>query len=127
MAERMELKPGLRMLVLNMPDEYPALVGSLPEGIVLDGSPTTSPLGYDVVHLFATLRHELDAVLPTVRYVLAEEGAIWVSWPQEGSGMATDVDEAAIREVAQARGLRAGTPVAVDAHWYGMQLLREVA
>jgi hypothetical protein len=48
---------------------------------------------------------------------------IWVSWPKKASGVATDITEDTIREVALPMGLVDVKVCAVDATWSGLKLV----
>ena len=54
---------------------------------------------------------------------LAPDGVIWVSWPKKASGVATDITEDTIREVALPMGLVDVKVCAVDATWSGLKLV----
>jgi hypothetical protein len=54
--------------------------------------------------------------------VLAD-AAVWVSWPKKSAGVATDVTEDVIREVALPLGFVDVKVCAVDAVWSGLKLV----
>ncbi len=57
---------------------------------------------------------------------LASAGMLWVSWPKKSSGVATDLDENAIREIGLATGLVDVKVCAVTAVWAGLKFVRRV-
>ena len=60
-AEKLGIKPGMSMAVLNAPANLEALLGELPDGVV-----TTRRLGghRDLVVIFVTSRTSLPGFLP---------------------------------------------------------------
>ena len=57
-----------------------------------------------------------------LRKLLADTGVLWVSWPKKSSGVATDVTEDVIREVALPLGFVDVKVCAVDETWSGLKL-----
>ena len=77
----------------------------------------------DIVHLFATKRRDLAAALASFRARMRPDAAIWVSWPKKSSGVATDITEDTIREIALPMGLVDIKVCAVDEVWSGLKLV----
>src|SRR5439155_25883958 len=75
------------------------------------------------VHLFATRRSELATQLSILRRKIAEDAALWVSWPKKSSGVATDITEDVIRAVALPLGFVDIKVCAVDQIWSGLKLM----
>ena len=61
--------------------------------------------------------------LASLRKSLAQDGALWVSWPKKASGVPTDITEDVIREVALPLGFVDIKVCAVDATWSGLKLV----
>jgi hypothetical protein len=81
----------------------------------------TAPL--DVILWFVTTRAELETRLAACRERLAENGGLWVAWPKRSSGVATDVHEQVIRDVALPTGLVDNKVCAIDETWSGLRLV----
>lgn len=79
--------------------------------------------GIEFVHLFSTSAAELKAKLKAYRRSIAPHGVVWVSWPKKSSGVATDITEDTIREVALPTGLVDIKVCAVDETWSGLKLM----
>ena len=75
------------------------------------------------MHLFTASAAELADQLRALKADLAPDGVIWVSWPKKASGVATDITEDTIREVALPMGLVDVKVCAVDATWSGLKLV----
>jgi hypothetical protein len=79
--------------------------------------------GMEFVHVFCADCAALAAKLRTYRSRIAPAGVIWVSWPKRASGVATDITEDRIRELALPIGLVDIKVCAVDQTWSGLKLM----
>jgi hypothetical protein len=121
LAEKLGLAPGMRGAVLGAPSGY---VASLAGAGASLGAALAADLSF--VQLFVTRRAELEAALPDALASLTERGALWVSWPKRSSGVATDLTEDVIREVALPLGIVDVKVCAVDVVWSGLKLVRRL-
>ena len=97
LPQKLGIKPGTIVVAIDAPENYRKLLGQIPSGVNF----ATRPVGNTkFVHLFATRRGELAKQLSILRRKIAEDAAIWVSWPKKSSGVVTDVTEDVIRAVA---------------------------
>lgn len=119
LPKKLGLKESTRLVVLNEPDEYAALLGALPPGLERQRalSKTTN-----LVHLFVTKRQDLVRSLAALRSTLDAEAAIWVSWPKKSSGVPSEISEDSIREVALPLGFVDIKVCAVSEVWSGLKL-----
>ena len=120
LVEKLGIKAGQRIAVLNAPGGYERTLGQLPQGVSvargLDG-----PL--DFIHFFTTSRAHLAAELPRLRGALAQNGALWVSWPKGASKVPTDLNENVVREIGLANGVVDVKVAAVDEVWSALKLV----
>lgn len=75
------------------------------------------------MHLFVTKLKSLETALPRLRRSVPPACAVWVSWPKQASGVATDVDENLVRAAALPLGFVDIKVCAVDAIWSGLKLV----
>jgi len=120
LAKKLGIVAGTRIFLSGAPKNYLALVAPVPEGarIVRKIDDAT-----DVVHLFATERARLAALLRSTLAKLRLDAAIWVSWPKKSSKVPTDITEDTIRELALPMGLVDIKVCAVDEVWSGLKLV----
>ncbi len=120
--QKLGLAEGQRLYVAGAPPDLPQL---------LAGAPKVSRLPhlaeFDVALVFVTSRAELATALARALPKLAERGMIWVAWPKKASGVATDMTEDAVREIALPLGVVDVKVCAIDATWSGLKLLRRRA
>jgi hypothetical protein len=120
LTKKLGIKEGFKVLVINGPAEYRALLAPLPASVAFTSTATSST---NLVHVFATKRNALTRLLPTLRKKLSPEATIWVSWPKKSSKVATDITEDTIREVALPLGLVDIKVCAVTEVWSGLKLV----
>lgn len=77
----------------------------------------------DIVHLFTKSRLELARSLHHYGALIKQAGAIWVSWPKKSSGIASEITEDTVREIALPIGLVDIKVCAVDETWSGLKLV----
>ena len=120
LAQKLGIKPGTIVVAINVPENYRKLLEPIPSGVNF----ATRPVGNTkFVHLFATRRSELASQLSILRRKIAEDAALWVSWPKKSSGVATDITEDVIRAVARPLGFVDIKICAVDEVWSGLKLM----
>jgi hypothetical protein len=124
LPRKLGMKEGSRVAVLSAPDDFDATLGPLPDGVVVRRR-LRGPL--DVVVFFTTSRAKLERRIDALRAALDPAGRLWVAWPKRASGVATDMTETVVREIALAHRLVDNKVAAVDATWSGLQLVIRVA
>ncbi|MEA2154663.1 MAG: hypothetical protein QOE11_803 [Solirubrobacteraceae bacterium] len=120
LVRKLGFKAGMRAHYANAPDDFGALVDELPGGVRVLARPAA---GLDLVMLFVRKRRDLERRLPGLHGKLASDGMIWVAWPKRASGVATDMTEDVVRDVALPRGLVDVKVCAIDATWSGLKLV----
>ena len=123
LVDKLGIKPGMRIAILGAPHGFRAALGALPDGVTVTATPRgTLPF----VHFFTKQRSLLEKRFPALKRALAQDGALWVSWPKKSSGVATDLTEDVVRAVALAGGLVDVKVCAVDETWSGLKLVRRL-
>ena len=123
LVDKLGIKPGMRMAIVGAPRNYRSTLGALPRGVTIAAAPRGN---LPFIHFFATRRSLLEKRFSSLKRALAQDGALWVSWPKKSSGVATDLTEDAVREVALAGGLVDVKVCAVDDVWSGLKLVRRL-
>ena len=123
LVDKLGIKPGASVLILEAPKGYAKTLGPLPEGVEVVKAPKP---GLDFIHLFTTKRADLERRFGALQKALAPAGMLWISWPKKASGVPSDVTEDVVRGVALARGLVDVKVCAVDDVWSGLKLVRRV-
>ena len=120
LTQKLGIKPGFRIFVAGNPAPYDKIVGKLPEAATV-----TARLGkqLDMIHVFATVQTALANKLADYREAIGPNGMIWVSWPKKASGLATDLTDNVVRDIALPLGLVDVKVCAVTEVWSGLKLM----
>src|SRR5580704_18771596 len=121
LAQKLGIKPGTKLLAINAPKDYRALLASLPDSVAISAKPAKSVS--DIVHLFVTSLAEFERDLPKARAAMTIDGAIWVSWYKKSAKIPTDVTEDVIRNRALKTDLVDVKVCAVSDVWSGLKLV----
>jgi hypothetical protein len=71
-------------------------------------------------------RSELERRFSALAAALEPDGGLWIAWPKGSSGVATDLNEDVVREVAIANGLVDNKVCAIDDTWSGLRLVHRL-
>ena len=120
LTEKLGIKEGFRIAILNPPANYTPTLGTLPSGVTVDGRCGT---GLDLIHCFVLSRPEAASAISALKDNISSRGALWVSWPKASSGVKTDLNENVIREIGLRSGLVDVKVCAVDETWSGLKFV----
>lgn len=120
LVKKLGIKPGQRIALLSAPTQYRRTLGPLPEKV---GCAEGLSEKLDFIQLFVTSRAELKNRFAQAKGCLAADGSLWISWPKKASGVATDLNENAVREIGLALGLVDVKVCAVDETWSGLKFV----
>lgn len=123
LAEKLGIKPTMRIALLHTPDGYFSLLGPLPPGVDI-ANELEEPC--DFIHYFTSRRDGLAADFERLKLALAEAGMLWVSWPKRASSVPTDLNENIIRDIGLEHGLVDVKVAAVDETWSGLKFVRRL-
>jgi hypothetical protein len=115
LARKLGFKKGMRVAYVNPPD-----------GFAIDGIEdvrTRPGKGTDLVLFFTKERRALERRLDALRKAIEPDGMLWVAWPKRASGVATDMTEDVVRDVALPTGLVDTKVCAIDDVWSGLRLV----
>jgi hypothetical protein len=124
LPQKLGIKEGHRVVLVDAPGDFD--LGILPMGAVLQrglAQRGTPPPPLDVIVAFVKQRAELVTRLEACRPRMAQDGGLWIAWPKKASGVATDIVEGTIREVALPTGLVDNKVCAIDDIWSGLRLV----
>jgi hypothetical protein len=120
LAAKLGIKPGTVMRAVHAPKDYRELLAPLPDGARI----TAGARGRaDIVHHFAKDKAGLAKALRAYRNALEPATPLWISWPKKSAGVATDITEDTIREVALPLGYVDVKVCAVSEVWSGLKLV----
>ena len=118
-AEKLLIKEGYRVSIVNPPTDYLSTTGKLPGGVTRV-SPSEGRV--DLIQLFVSSRKELEASLPGLKADLKNNGLIWVTYPKGTSKVKADINRDTIAEYAKSLRLQPVAMVSVDETWSALRL-----
>ncbi|HXW74807.1 MAG TPA: hypothetical protein VEK10_08345 [Steroidobacteraceae bacterium] len=120
LASKLGIRAGARLFLHAPPENYRQLLEPLPHSVT---TVRRIDAQTDLVHLFATRRAALAALLERARAAMRDDAVIWASWPKRAAGVPTDITEDVVRELALPLGLVDIKVCAVDETWSGLKLM----
>ena len=125
LAQKLGIKEGHSLALLSAPAGFEWTLGKLPAGVRVTKA-LGKPGSTDVVVVFTKSRAELEKKFAKVAAAIDPNGGIWVAWPKKASGVATDMTENVVRDVALPKGLVDNKVCAIDDTWSGLRLVWRV-
>jgi hypothetical protein len=119
LPRKLGIKEGHKVGLINAPRGFESTtLGTLPTGAVVGKS---AP--FDVLVVFVKQRADLVVQIASCRPRMQQAGGLWIAWPKKASGVATDITEQTIRDVALPTGLVDNKVCAIDDVWSGLRLV----
>jgi hypothetical protein len=120
LIKKLGIKPGHKLLLINEPDNYFELLEADVSKQFCKQNETP-----DLVHLFVKNKKEFEDEMNDLASFIKSnpEITIWVSWYKKSSGIATDMTEDTIRNLALKNGLVDVKVCAVSDIWSGLKLV----
>lgn len=124
LPRKLGIAAGRTVALANAPADFAVTLGPLPPGATLHANPRARR---DLTIWFVRSLKELRTALPRL-VAAARQGGVWIAWPKQASGVATDVSETQVRELSLAAGLVDHKICAIDSTWSGLRFaLRKTA
>jgi hypothetical protein len=120
LTQKLGVKEGVTVVLVDAPEGAEALLVPLPDGVALRRGNRGRR---EITIWFATSRRVLERRFEAVAGAVGA-GTLWMAWPKRSSGVATDITEDTIREVALPAGMVDTKVCAIDATWSGLRLTR---
>lgn len=114
LPQKLRIKPGFRIALLNVPESEEGYLTGCPPGVALDGEPDGI---YDQVHLFVRNRAELERLAGVAVKMLSPTALLWAFFPKKSSDVQTDLTRDRGWESLRAAGGRPVSLIALDEIW----------
>ncbi|MCA0904488.1 DUF3052 family protein [Qipengyuania aquimaris] len=118
LAKKLSLRDGITVWFDGMPESIIDEIDEYALELTFVPGPEAGP---DAAHIFVTDQAALEEKLVVLRDAISSNGHVWVSWPKQASGVATEIDEHAVREAGLALGFVDTKKCAVDETWSGLK------
>jgi CheY-like chemotaxis protein len=120
LADKLGIKPNMRVCLLGAPKGFADMLAPLPAGVTLAAK---SSAGCDLFVVFVRSGHELSTQLLSVARDVTRQTA-WFAWPKKASGTRTDLDGNVVRETGLATGWVDFKVCSISDTWSGLGFKR---
>jgi len=117
--QKLGIKEGMKIRLLNEPNNYFDLLGDISSIDVL----SDNSINVDFIHLFSKSIQHFENQIIILKEEVEKDGMIWVSWYKKASKIPTDLNEDIIRNTALSLGLVDVKVCAVDEKWSGLKIV----
>ncbi len=116
--QKLQLRGGMTVRLLNPPDGARDWLGALPEDILLSGA------GFgpcDAVLAFATSRADVAVLAEPSVKMLPPDGLLWFAWPKKTGTIRTDISRDEGWAALSALGLRPVRAISINERWSALR------
>jgi hypothetical protein len=117
-AQKLLIKAGKKVLLVNAPRGYKTTLGALPSGAKVV-SKAARPV--DVLQLFIANRQEMETELPKLKALAGPQSLIWVTYLKGTAKTKTDINRDSLHAYARTVGLEGVSLVSIDNDWSAMR------
>lgn len=121
LPKKLGIKPDAVVALLGAPRGFGKTLGALPDGAT---TRTQARGKCDVILLFTKSAADLKKRYPAAARALADGGGLWIAWPKQASGVATDLNGNDVRAIGLESGLVDNKVCAIDDTWSGLRFVR---
>lgn len=119
-AQKLFIKAGERILILDAPENFENALGSLPQEVEIH---RTAEGQFDLIQCFANTSAEMENLLPSLKEHLNEEGRLWIGYPKGTSkNYDSEINRDSIWRFARTIGMTAVSLIAIDQDWSTLRL-----
>jgi len=116
LPKKLGIKAGATIALVGAPEDFERTLGELPVGATLRRGSRGGPA---LAIWFLRTRAHLARAVPGI-VAHAATGPVWIAWPKQGSPLAADLTQPAVREAGLAAGLVDYKVCAIDTDWSGL-------
>ena len=117
-AQKLLIREGQLVVLIDPPAGGAGLLGTLPEGVRIEPSASAEA---EVAIVFVRDRAALEAVWPAVGATLRPSTVLWLCYPKRGHGVATDLTRDHGWAPVHASGYDPVTQIAIDDTWSALR------
>lgn len=119
LPQKLGIKDGMTVGILNIPNYFTFDLGDLPPDVVVHRSERPA----DIFIVFADRADEAERGFQRAMTLVPADGAIWAFWPKKSSGVETDLTENLLRDLFLPTGMVDNKVIAVDDTWSGLRFV----
>jgi hypothetical protein len=118
-VQRMFIKPGYTMAILNSPPSYMEVIGEIPEKVSINNKLVSEA---DIVQVFTKTLAELNELFPKIKQALKDDGSIWITYPKGTSKAVTDINRDIIWQIGKKFGLKPVALISINSTWASLRM-----
>jgi hypothetical protein len=118
-ADKLLVKPGYRVLIVDPPGDYLPMMGDLPPGAILLKKATPET---DLIQVFLTSKKEMEQKLPVLKTAMKPGELLWATYPKGTSKVKTDINRDIIASYVRTIGLVGVAMISIDDTWAALRL-----
>jgi hypothetical protein len=118
LAQKLRIKPDQKLLIVNAPEGYMQLLGSLPQGTEVK---TTGSGSFDFVQVFVRNKAEVDSTAKATVKALKPSGMLWFAFPKKSSTIKTDISRDTGWDALRELGMEGVSLISIDDTWSAMR------
>ena len=119
-VEKLGVKPGMRVCLINAPKGFASTLKPLPQGVRFSATVTPET---DLLIAFLRSNRELAMQLASLAGQVDRQ-TVWFVWPKKASGIKSDLNGNTVREFGLASGWVDFKVCAIDDTWSGLAFKR---
>lgn len=123
LSKKLGIKPNSTVALVGAPKDFELTLGELPEGVKLKRQAGKQ---CHLIIWFVRMRAELYGRIKEMGEMTGEASGdgLWIVWPKQASGVASDLTQNVVRETGLASGLVDYKVCAIDSIWSGLKFAR---
>ena len=121
LIQKLGIREGSKIAIINAPEDYAKKLGKLPLDVVVRGSASEGK--FDFIHFFTKNQHQLEKEFPKFKNKISRNGILWISWPKQTSREKTDLNDNVVRMVGLDNGMVDVKVAAIDDTWSGLKFV----
>lgn len=118
LAQKLLIKPGMKVALLHAPADYRARLDPLPADVTLN---EFASAGHDLVQVFVSTVADLNARFRPALESLQPGGILWICYPKKSGAIKTDITRDHGWEAAQQADWHGVTQISLDATWSALR------
>lgn len=119
LPKKLGIEEGMTVGVLNAPNYFDFDLGDLPDDVEVHR--TEDPA--DLFLIFADSAAEAERGFSRAMTMLPADGAIWIVWPKQSSGVDSDIKAGSLRELFADTPMVDNKVCAIDDTWSGLRFV----
>ena len=118
-SQRMFIKSGHVIVILNAPEDYLEKIGKIPENVKIHTDLISSA---DIIQFFTKTQAELNENFLLLKQALKNEGSLWITYPKGTSNVGREINRDIIWKIGEEFGFKPVAMISIDPIWAAFRL-----